>query len=56
MADGTHLAEMEDERNRKEKKGIDNREGRGQTGRTRESCFFITMETTDPMQKEREKK
>lgn len=30
----------------KEEKGIDNGEGRGQTERTRESCFFITMETT----------
>lgn len=27
------------ERKRKEEKGIDHREGRGQTGRTRESCF-----------------
>lgn len=43
------------ERKRKEEKGIDHREGRGQTGRTRESCFFITMETTDHKQKDRKK-
>lgn len=39
-----------------EKKWIDNREGREQTGRTRQSCFFITMETTDHKQKDGKKK